>query len=104
VNITSFLRTLVSGVSNATVSDSTESVTMSGDVDIAFDEKMARLAMENAKTNALAHGSGGPIEIGAKLQAQGGAFHLLLSEHNSSNPQFTPCWFHPMQMAMLHAQ
>jgi hypothetical protein len=80
VKIASFLRTLASGISNAIVRDLTESATMSGNVDIAFDEKIARLAMENVKTNAVSHGSGGPIEIGAKLQMQGRVFHLL-SEH-----------------------
>jgi len=79
VKIASFLRTLASGISHATISDSTESTTMSGDIDIAFDEKMARLAMENAKTNAVSHGSGGPIEIGAKIQTQGKAFAYFLS-------------------------
>jgi len=102
VKIASFLRTLVSGVSNATVLDLTESTTMSGDVVIAFDEKMARLAMENAKTNAVAHGSGEPIEIGAKLQTQGKAFRLL-SEHNFFDP-WIPCRFYPTQMAIIQVQ
>jgi signal transduction histidine kinase len=30
---------------------------------VAFDEKMARIALENAKTNALAHGDGGMLEL-----------------------------------------
>jgi hypothetical protein len=33
---------------------------------IAFDEKMARLALENGITNAVQHGDGGEIEIGAE--------------------------------------
>jgi signal transduction histidine kinase len=38
---------------------------------IAFDEKMARLALENGITNAVQHGDGGEIEIGAEFFSEG---------------------------------
>jgi hypothetical protein len=38
---------------------------------IAFDEKMARLALENGITNAVQHGDGGEIEIGAEFCSEG---------------------------------
>jgi len=40
-------------------------------VQIAFDEKMARLALENGITNAVQHGDGGEIEIGAEFRSEG---------------------------------
>jgi hypothetical protein len=38
---------------------------------IAFDEKMARLALENGRTNALIHGDGGPIELSLRFLREG---------------------------------
>jgi signal transduction histidine kinase len=46
---------------------------------IAFDEKMARLALENGVTNAVQHGDGGKVEIGAEFRNEGFFYVLFLS-------------------------
>jgi hypothetical protein len=52
--------------------DATQALTLSNScVQIAFDEKMARLALENGKSNAVLHGDGGKIEIGAEFRSEG---------------------------------
>ena len=44
---------------------------------IAFDEKMARLALENGVTNAVQHGDGGEIEIGAEFRSEGTSYFIF---------------------------
>ncbi len=38
---------------------------------VAVDEKMARLVLDNAATNAAAHGEGGVIKFGAMFNPRG---------------------------------
>jgi len=71
VNVTNFLKDVTSGVAQVEIRDSTKQITSELNVDISFDEKLARLALENAKTNAISHGDGGHIELGAEFQNRG---------------------------------
>jgi signal transduction histidine kinase len=66
VNMTKFFEGFAS--KNIKFTDSTKLVTGEKGVRIAFDEKMARLALENAKSNATTHGDGQQITIDVELQ------------------------------------
>jgi hypothetical protein len=63
------------------VLDSTKPTTKGGALDIAFDEKMARLALENGITNALSHGDRNIIVLEACVQRDeaSGAFSWVIS-------------------------
>jgi len=72
VGVTKFLTGLFSGTTSVDIKDSTQHV------DIAFDEKLARLALENAKTNAKHHGDGNLLEVCAEFHEQGKMLHIQM--------------------------
>jgi hypothetical protein len=70
--IDNFFRSIATG-GDFQFNDTTKSVThaLGTRKKLAFDEKMARLALENGKTNALLHGDGGEIKFGAEFRREG---------------------------------
>ena len=65
VNVSKFLTGLFSATTSVDIKDFTQHL------DVAFDEKLARLALENAKTNAKHHGDGKRLEICVEINDQG---------------------------------
>jgi hypothetical protein len=69
VNMNLFFKSVATGA-KFKFHDATRALTHSV-LQIAFDEKMARLALENGNSNAVMHGDGGEIEIGAEFRSEG---------------------------------
>jgi hypothetical protein len=77
VNIKDFFKTITAG-SEFRFHDATQTLApLQPGEQIAFDEKMARLAFENGKTNALFHGDKGVVDLCAKFRRDG-SFCVLL--------------------------
>jgi signal transduction histidine kinase len=81
VNITSLLESFYNGTARFKSQDDTSSLTSSGESTIAFDEKIASLALENAVSNAIAHGDGALIQLSAAFRTGGGNKACMLGDH-----------------------
>ena len=79
LDVGTFLLSLCHDSAPFVCEDLTASLREKNDVVISFDEKMARLALENAISNAIAHGDRKSITLRAEFHENGKPLKRLLS-------------------------